>query len=371
MKRQAINLTILCTLLSTLLSSIPSFITNPTVVYASPQSQQELVKWFKEAADEYNVPITLLISIGWIESMLDDHDGEPNNMNGYGFMNLMSNPKRKTLEEASEITGISTDELKTSTQSNIKGGAAILAKYQEDITKNKNHSKDYKDWVEAVKLYSGADSDEVRTHYAEDVFSLIENGFIDLSSEKLIKLPSENSKEYKGKKVLPQLDIKWISAHESNYDSTRRSTKDITHLVIHVMQGTYAGSIDWAQRDHGSMGASSAHYYVSDDGDITQMVDDRNVAYHARSANPYTIGIEHEGYIDDPKWFTNIMYRESAKLAAKLAYTYDIPISRRHIKGHSEYPNQTHTDPGGYWDWDYYMKNIKVYHDKFVNDGRK
>ncbi|RAP30855.1 N-acetylmuramoyl-L-alanine amidase [Brevibacillus laterosporus] len=118
--------------------------------------------------------------------------------------------------------------------------------------------------------------------------------------------------------------------------------KDIAHLVIHVMEGTYAGSISSAQKDHGSKGASSAHYYVSDDGDIIQMVDDRNIA---RSANPYTIGIENEGYVDDPKWFTNIMYRESAKLAAMLAYTYDIPIVRKHIKGHSEYPNQTHTDP--------------------------
>ncbi|MGG3868832.1 N-acetylmuramoyl-L-alanine amidase [Brevibacillus laterosporus] len=368
LKKKAINLTILCTILSSI--SIPSLTSSPTAVYASTQDQQELVKWFKEAANEYNVPIELLVSIGWIESMLHDHDGEPNNINGYGLMNLVSNPKRKTLEEASEITGISIGELKTSTQSNIKGGAAILSKYQHDITKNKDNSNDYKDWFEAVKLYSGADSDDIRTSYAEDVFSLINEGLIDLSSETLIKLPSENSNKNKVTASLPELDIKWVPAHISNYDSTRRSAKDITHLVIHVMEGTYTGSIDWAQKDHDSSGASSAHYYISDDGDITQMVDDKSAAYHARSANSYTIGIEHEGYVDDPKWFTNIMYRESAKLAAKLAYTYDIPVNRKHIKGHSEYPNQTHTDLGKYWDWDYYMKKVKIYHDKFVNDGR-
>ncbi|AIG28453.1 N-acetylmuramoyl-L-alanine amidase [Brevibacillus laterosporus] len=368
MKKQTINFSILCALLSGV--TMPSLITNPTAVYASPQSQQDLVKWFKEAADEYNVPLELLISIGWVESRLNDHDGEPNNINGYGFMNLVSNPERKTLEEASEITGISIDELKTSTQSNIKGGAAILSKYQQEITENKDNSKDYKDWLEAVKLYSGADSDDISTSYAEDVFSLIENDLIDLSSEELVKPSQVDVDEYQIMAGPPELDIKWVPAHKSNYDSTKRSAKDITHLVIHVMQGTYTGSISWAQKNHGSKGASSAHYYVSDDGDITQMVDDRHIAYHARSANPYTIGIEHEGYVDEPKWFTNIMYRESAKLAAMLAYTYDIPVNRKHIKGHSEYPNQTHTDPGKYWDWDYYMKKVKVYYDKFEDDGR-
>ncbi len=228
LKKKAIKLTILCTILSSI--SIHSLTSSPTAVYASTQDQQKLVKWFKEAANEYNVPIELLVSIGWIESMLHDHDGEPNNINGYGLMNLVSNPKRKTLEEASEITGISIGELKTSTQSNIKGGAAILSKYQHDITKNKDNSNDYKDWFEAVKLYSGADSDDIRTSYAEDVFSLINEGLIDLSSETLIKLPSsENSNKNKVTASLPELDIKWVPAHISNYDSTRRSAKDITH----------------------------------------------------------------------------------------------------------------------------------------------
>ncbi|WP_181021685.1 hypothetical protein [Brevibacillus laterosporus] len=62
MKKKAINLTILCTILSSI--SIPSLTSSPTAVYASTQDQQELVKWFKEAANEYNVPIELLVSIG-------------------------------------------------------------------------------------------------------------------------------------------------------------------------------------------------------------------------------------------------------------------------------------------------------------------
>src|SRR5690606_36722436 len=35
-----------------------------------------------------------------------------------------------------------------------------------------------------------------------------------------------------------------------------------------------------------------------------------------------------------------------------------IPGSCVRIKGHQHYPNQTHTDPGANWDWDYYFKLI-------------
>lgn len=92
------------------------------------------------------------------------------------------------------------------------------------------------------------------------------------------------------------------------------------------------------------------------------MVRDEDIAYHVRSANPYTIGIEHEGFIDEPKWFTTTMYIESAKVAAYMCYTYGIPVDRDHIKGHSEFPNQTHTDPGSNWDWNYYMGKVNYYY---------
>jgi hypothetical protein len=59
----------------------------------------------------------------------------------------------------------------------------------------------------------------------------------------------------------------------------------------------------------------SSHYVVrSSDGQITQMVAEKDTAWHARSANPYSIGIEHEGYVDQPSWFTDAMYRSSAAL---------------------------------------------------------
>jgi N-acetyl-anhydromuramyl-L-alanine amidase AmpD len=93
------------------------------------------------------------------------------------------------------------------------------------------------------------------------------------------------------------------------------------------------------------------------------MVREADVAYHAgnREWNERSIGIEHEGYVDDPdRWFTDTAYRASAQLAADISTRYDIPIDREHIVGHHEVPGATHTDPGPYWDWDRYLDLVRA-----------
>ncbi len=96
----------------------------------------------------------------------------------------------------------------------------------------------------------------------------------------------------------------------------------------------------------------------SSDGEVTQTVRDADTAWHARSGNPYSIGIEHEGWVDEPAWFTDAMYRSSAALTSHLADRYGIPKDREHILGHVEVPGNDHTDPGPHWDWDYYMELV-------------
>jgi N-acetyl-anhydromuramyl-L-alanine amidase AmpD len=97
----------------------------------------------------------------------------------------------------------------------------------------------------------------------------------------------------------------------------------------------------------------STHYVMrSVDGEVTQMVLDKDRAYHVGSSNRYALGIEHEGFVDDPgKWYTWATYSSSALLTRWLTIKHDIPVDRDHIVGHVELPNQTHTDPGGGWNW--------------------
>src|SRR5690606_37754439 len=105
----------------------------------------------------------------------------------------------------------------------------------------------------------------------------------------------------------------------------------------------------------------SAHYVIrSSDGQITQMVQDNDIAWHAGNStyNRQSIGIEHEGYVNNASWYTNAMYQASANLTRWLCDTYNIPKDRAHILAHSEVPGATHTDPGPNWDWNYYMSLV-------------
>ncbi|WP_234359518.1 N-acetylmuramoyl-L-alanine amidase [Plantactinospora sp. BC1] len=129
-------------------------------------------------------------------------------------------------------------------------------------------------------------------------------------------------------------------------------------MVIHVTQGSYAGSISWYQNPASRV---SAHYtFRSSDGAVTQSVREEDVGWHAGNwtYNTESIGIEHEGYVDNPSWFTDSMYRASAALTRNLTGKYGIPRDRAHIIAHSEVPGATHTDPGVNWNWTYYMQLV-------------
>jgi hypothetical protein len=60
----------------------------------------------------------------------DYEEGELDGKGTYGIMALVRNPSADTLGEASQLTGISTEKLKTDRRSNIFGGAALLARSQ-------------------------------------------------------------------------------------------------------------------------------------------------------------------------------------------------------------------------------------------------
>lgn len=158
----------------------------------------------------------------------------------------------------------------------------------------------------------------------------------------------------------------WKPASGNGYQVANRP-KDypITGIVIHTMQGTFDGSTDWFQNPQAGV---SAHYLISSSGKVRQMVQEKDVSYHAgsRQYNQHTIGIEHEGWVDQPKWYTPQLYDASARLAAYLANKYKIPIKHQlpnGIFGHHEIPGQQNRrfDPGNYWDWNAYMNLVRKY----------
>lgn len=156
---------------------------------------------------------------------------------------------------------------------------------------------------------------------------------------------------------------RWVA---SPYHRTRSSYSSVT---IHTAQGSYAGTISWFQNNPYSV---SAHYVIrSSDGQVTQMVRNYRGAHHVGVHNPTTLGIEHEGYVNNSSWYTTAMYNSSAALvrnfcgkysAITCGNAYDGPAhsgvvvlsTAIDVKGHQHYSSQTHTDPGINWNWGRY-----------------
>ncbi|MGW2522827.1 N-acetylmuramoyl-L-alanine amidase [Streptomyces sp. NPDC001617] len=155
---------------------------------------------------------------------------------------------------------------------------------------------------------------------------------------------------------------RWIAASSANYRrADRPDDYAIDRVVIHVTQGSYASAVK-AFKDPGHQAA--AHYVIRKDGQITQMIRELDVAFHAgnREYNERSVGIEHEGFVERRSSFTDAMYASSARLTAGICGRYGIPVDREHIIGHVEVPGTDHTDPGRYWDWERYMKLVKQAH---------
>ncbi|MER6632358.1 N-acetylmuramoyl-L-alanine amidase [Streptomyces sp. NPDC000987] len=151
----------------------------------------------------------------------------------------------------------------------------------------------------------------------------------------------------------------WQPASTSNYTvSNRPADYPLDYVVIHVTQTTYADALAIFQNPNKKV---SAHYVVrSADGHVAQCVREADIAWHAGNwdYNTRSIGIEHEGWVDQPAWFTDALYERSAALTAAICTKYGIPKDRAHIIGHYEVPGTDHTDPGPNWDWTRYIRLV-------------
>lgn len=135
----------------------------------------------------------------------------------------------------------------------------------------------------------------------------------------------------------------------SNFTQGRRSYRPEA-IVIHIMEGTLAGTDSWFKNP---LSQVSAHYGIGKNGEVHQYVQETDTAWHSgrvhsptwslikKSAdgmyinpNYYTIGIEHEGS-DNSDW-PDAMYSASAKLVRDICQRWSIPADRLHIIGHHE-----------------------------------
>lgn len=157
---------------------------------------------FQEAAKQYGVPKELLLAMGYVNTRWEmpppeSNEYEPGDLHGwgsYGIMALVQNPSSDTLGEASRLTGIPEETLKTDRRSNILGGAALLAESQGSKPALLG------DWFGAVtgqggngKVFQAVTGIGGGQLYAEQIFDVLTSGISEwINSGELVNLPARS-----------------------------------------------------------------------------------------------------------------------------------------------------------------------------------
>ena len=349
------------------------------------------------------------------------HDGPDAMPRAYGLMGLVKDGKgyfRENLHLVAKVSGISETEILQNPTANVMAYAKAFSRLA-----NENKATEIKGYLSVIQQLSELPIGEEKDVYPMQ--SMLYSVCLVLNDARIAEqfgFPKQDIDlrtvfaEHYDLLTAPELDITrspdyppaiWDPAPECNWEPR---TNDVKAVVIHYTEGSYAGCISWFKNCQASV---SAHYVIrSFDGQVTQMVREADKAWHARTANGYTIGIEHEAYDDILSFFTEAMYQSSADLIRSICSRYAVISSHRtfyrdilddgtclnygvhdlggedactKIRGHQHYPDQTHTDPGPYWDWNYYYKLInegtpvtvlegsegRLDHRNYGNDERK
>ncbi|MCX5521807.1 N-acetylmuramoyl-L-alanine amidase [Streptomyces bobili] len=403
----------------------PLLAASPSPVVAAESATTGLQRAFAAASAEYQVPQSVLLGVSYLQSRWDAHGGAPSVTGGYGPMHLTDArtalataphhsegtedprgddaraplrpeaplpadaeiPARlRTLPEAAELTGLSPEELRTDPAANVAGGAALLAAAQRAL--GEPLTADPADWYAAVARFSGADDTATAAAYADDVYDVIRGGEERTTDAgQVVALPARpglapdtgqlrrtglRTASAAGTECPGSVSCEWIPApyeqfgdnDYGNHDlGDRPAAQSIKYIVVHDTEGGWEGVLDLVQDP---AYVSWQYSLRSTDGHIAQHVKAKDVAWHAGNwyINSKSIGLEHEGFLAFPdSWYTEAMYRSSARLVAYLAEKYGIPLDRQHILGHDTVPGPTaatvpgmHTDPGPYWDWRHYFE---------------
>lgn len=326
---------------------------------------------FRRAASEFGVPEEILLALAFEASHFNP-DAE-SQWGGYGLFDLREGETEPALEHAAALIEVNPNLMARSWQIQVRGAAALLA----DEARLANHgalppADNLTAWWDAVSAFSGREETFLQDAYTRGIYEVVATGFAfstPIGQMSLIPVavditdhreppPPPASTDYAGAE-------RWYAACSSNYSDYSRGAADIDMIVIHTVQGSYGGCYSWFANC--SAGASAQYVVQSSTGAVTQMVREEDVAWHAGNwdVNERSVGIEHEGYVDDCSYYTTAMYAGSAKLAADIAARQGVSLDRSHIIGHNEVPDPYnpgqyggaghHTDPGNCWDWDYYM----------------
>ncbi|MFF0723911.1 N-acetylmuramoyl-L-alanine amidase [Streptomyces sp. NPDC004134] len=353
---------------------------------------------FAAAARQYGVPESVLLGVAYLESRWDAHDGAPSVAGGYGPMHLTDlraatgeggGRGTQTVQRAARLSGIPAARLRSDPGANVRGGAALLAGHGRRLGAARTDGA--AGWYPAVAAYAQARDAATARVFADEVYAVLRAGVrrttdsgetVTLPADTTVRAAARTAAAPAAHRAAPagaecprELACEWLPApyevyggkdgkpDYGNHDKARRPhDQRVRYIVVHDTEGGYDGSVQAVQDPE----FVSWHYTLrSSDGHVAQHVRTGDVAWHAGNwqVNAQSIGLEHEARLTDPDaWFTEAMYRSSARLVRYLAQEYDVPLNRHHVIGHDNVPApdpehvpDMHTDPGPYWDWAHYF----------------
>jgi N-acetylmuramoyl-L-alanine amidase len=147
-----------------------------------------------------------------------------------------------------------------------------------------------------------------------------------------------------------------------------RGGKTLIAIVNHITAGLMPGTLSWLKNPASQ---ASAHYLVTKDGRIYQLVADEDTAWHSgivnrpnwplydgTNPNSYTLGIEHEALAGEA--LTEAQYQATLSLHRQLVNKWGIPVGQDHIIGHNRIDSVNRSnDPGPNFPWERLFADLK------------
>src|SRR5262245_32018524 len=307
---------------------------------------------FRAAGAEFHVAPELLAMVGWVEThwqMVQGAEEFPGRPAAFGVMGL----RGSGVERGAELAGVTVDAARHDPASNIRAAAALLAAYAAEARG---------DWDAAAARYSDIELPAGRTAYLAAV-----------AGERTIAAapctpppPTDSGPDFASAIWRPS----------PNFDQRAADSTGVPHvIIIHTCESNYASCWSWLVN---SASQVSAHYVVSEDGgEISQLVLERNRAWHIAAlydcmlnrrhacwlngvqSNHFTIGVEHAGFASQDS-FPAAQLEQSAALVCDITKGRNIPRDWQHIVGHGQLQPVDRTDPGPHWPWIAYIHRVQA-----------
>jgi N-acetyl-anhydromuramyl-L-alanine amidase AmpD len=320
---------------------------------------------FAAAAHEFAVPVALLKAIGWVETrwqMVEGQEEFPGRPAAFGVMAL----RGAALERGAALAGVTVNAARHDPLANIRAAAALLDAYAAEAGLDRSGASA---WTPVAIRFSGIEIPEGRAAYTRALDQV-------LSPQQRLAGPAvaADTAPCPPPAATDYANAVWRSSPNFN-DRPADSTGQVHLVIIHTCESGYTSCWSWLVNPASQV---SAHYVVDEDGtEVTQLVRERNRAWHIAAvydctlnhdhdcwldgvqSNHFTVGVEHAGFASQDS-FPSVQVDASAALVCDLTRRLDVPRDWQHIVGHGQLQPANRVDPGPRWPWIPYLHRVQA-----------